>query len=95
MKGIEWFKTSIQPLLTGYEINYRHFDQGDFGPLNQAEFNSEKLGGNIDFWGLGWLGIFVWSYEADEQLINILIKPDQEEEKEKAFKELLQILQNV
>ena len=48
--------------------------------LNQVEFNSKKVGGNIDFWGLGWLGVFVWDYEKEEQLINLLIEPSQEEE---------------
>jgi hypothetical protein len=95
MKDIEWFKKCVEPLLKGYEINYRYFDKGDFGSLNQAEFNSKKIGGNVDFWGLGWLGVFVWNYRTEKQLINILVEPDQEEEKERALVELLEILQNV
>lgn len=93
VKDIEWFKKSVEPLLKGYEINYKYYDKGDFGSLNQAEFNSKKIGGNIDFWGLGWLGVFVWSYESDEQLINVLFESDKEVEKEKALIELLQILE--
>ena len=94
VKDIAWFKKSVEPLLKGYEIDYRDFDKGDFGSLSQVEFNSKKIGGNVDFWGLGWLGIFVWSYETDEQLINTLIESGKEVEKEKALIELLQILQN-
>ena len=93
VKDIEWFKKSVEPLLNGYEINYKYYDKGDFGSLNQAEFNSKKIGGNVDFWGLGWLGVFVWSYETDEQLINILVESDKEVEKEKTLIELLQILE--
>jgi hypothetical protein len=60
--------------------------------LNQVEGNKKKLGGNIDFWGLGWLGVFVWDYEKEEQLLNLLIEPSQEEEKIAAFKKLQSLL---
>jgi hypothetical protein len=58
-----------------------------------VEFNSKKIGGNIDFWGLGWLGIFVWNYETEEQMFNVLIEPHQREEKEEALKRLQELLQ--
>lgn len=95
MKDIEWFKKSVEPLLKGYEIHYKYYDKGDFGSLSQAEFNSKKIGGNVDFWGLGWLGVFVWSYETDKQLINILVESDKEGEKENVLMELLQIIEKV
>lgn len=91
-KDIHWFKNDIAPLLKEYEIIYKYFEKGDFGSLNQVELNSTKIGGNIDFWGLGWLGIFVFDYEANEQLYNILLETGQEDEKEKAFERLLQLL---
>ena len=90
--NIEWFKEELSPNMQGFELNYRYFDQGDFGSLNQVEFNSKKLGGNIDFWGLGWIGIFVWDYEKQEQLLNLLIEPNQEAEKKDAFKTLQYLL---
>jgi hypothetical protein len=92
VKNMEWFKAELAPKLEGYELSYKFFDEGDFGSLNQVEFNSKKVGGNIDFWGLGWLGVFVWSYETEEQLLNVLLEPHQNEEKEKAFKELKELL---
>jgi hypothetical protein len=91
--NIQWFSDNIVPKLKGYELNYRFFDEGDFGSLNQVEFNSKKIGGNIDFWELGWLGIFIWNYETQEQLFNILIEPNQVQEKEKAMQKLQEILQ--
>ncbi|WP_256005078.1 hypothetical protein [Pedobacter deserti] len=91
-KDIEWFKEQMVAELSGYEFEFRFFERGDFGPLNQVEFNSEKIGGNIDFWGLGWLGVFVWSYEKEEQMLNILLEPHNEEEKEKVFDELKGLL---
>jgi hypothetical protein len=78
VKDIKWFKDKLATKLEGYELNYKFYNEGDFGSLNQVEFNSKKIGGNVDFWGLGWLGIFVWDYERAEQLLNILLEPHQE-----------------
>ena len=91
-RDLNWFKTEIEPKLTQYEITHRFYAEGDFGSLNQVEFNSDKIGGNVDFWGLGWLGIFVWNYEKEEQLLNILLEPNQESDIEKAFEELENLL---
>jgi len=91
-KDIEWFKKELAPNMKAYELIFKFFEQGDFGSLGQVEFNSEKVGGIIDFWGLGWLGIFVWNYETEEELLNVLIEPQQEDEKENAFKRLEELL---
>lgn len=91
-KNILWFKTVIEPTLKGYEVKYRSYDDGDFGSLNQIEFNSKEKGGNIDFWGLGYLGIFLWDYQKEEEIMNILLEPNQEEEKEKFVESLLKLL---
>jgi hypothetical protein len=93
VKDFEWFKKAIVPNVKNYELKFKFFQEGDFGSLNQIEFNSKKTGGNIDFWGLGWLGIFVWNYETEEQMFNVLIEPHQEEEKEKALEKLQELLQ--
>lgn len=89
---IEWFRSNMAPEFIGYELSYRFFDEGDFGSLNQVEFESKKIGGNIDFWGLGWLGVFVWNYEKEEVSLNLLIEPHREEEKRAAIKKLQDLL---
>ena len=91
-KDIEWFKKEISPNLGEYELEYKFFEEGDFGSLNQVEFNSKKIGGNIDFWGLGWLGVFVWNYEKEEEILNVFLEPHQSEEKEKLFERLKKLL---
>jgi len=93
-RDLEWFKKEISSNLIGYELKYKFFKEGDFGSLNQVEFNSKKIGGNIDFWSLGWLGIFVWDYEEEQQLLNVLLKPDENNEKELAFAKLRKLLGN-
>ena len=90
LKDIEWFKKDIASFFEGFELTYRFFSKGDFGSLNQVDFNSEKIGGNVDFWGLGWFGIFVRGYEKNTNLLNVLSEPN--EEKEELFEKLLEII---
>jgi hypothetical protein len=86
--NIDWFKSELAPKLEGYKLEYKFFNEGDLGPLNQVEFNSKEIDGNIDFLGLDWLGIFVLDYQKEEELLNQLIKPDQEEERKAAINKL-------
>ena len=92
IKDVEWFKDNVVPKIKGYELEYKFFDEGDFDSLNQIEFNSKKIGGNVDFWGLGWLGIFVWNYETEEQLLNVLLEPNQQKEQDEALRQLQNLL---
>jgi len=91
-KNIEWFKNNVVSKMKEYELKYKFFEEGDFGSLNQIEFNSRRIGGNVDFWGLGWLGVFVWNYETEEQLLNVLLEPNQKQEQDEALKQLQDLL---
>lgn len=91
-KDIVWFKTAIEPVLKNYEIQHRFYEEGDFGSLHQIIFNSPEKSGGIDFWGLGWLGIDLYDYKEEKQILNVLLEPHQEEEKRKAFEELKTLL---
>lgn len=73
-KDLFWFKQEIEPQLLNYEVSYRHNEQGDFGSLTQVGFEGKDRGRQIDYWGLGWLGIFLYDYEKDVELINIFIE---------------------
>ena len=92
MQNIIWFKKEIEPHLIGFEIKYKFFEKGDFGKLNQIEFNSKETGGEIDFWSTGWLGIHLVDYIKGDELLNIFLEPRQEEEKEDALKKLKNLL---
>ncbi|WP_291598362.1 hypothetical protein [Bacteroides sp.] len=82
MKDINWFKNEVAPYLTGYEIQYRFYSNGDFGPLTQIRFESLKKGGTIEFWGLNWLGIFLYDHDKDDLVLNVLLEPHETEKKE-------------
>jgi hypothetical protein len=72
-----WFKTEVEPQLLGYEVNYRYFEKGDFGSLSQVLFEKDGIGGQIDYWGLGWLGIYLYDVSKDNVLINVLLTPEE------------------
>ena len=93
MKNINWFKENIANKLINFEINYKYFEKGDFGELNQIEFNSIEKGGCIDFWSSGWLFIHLVDFIKGVELINILLEPQQEKEKEIAFTNLIKFLE--
>jgi hypothetical protein len=92
IKDINWFKRKLSPILKNYEIKYRFYKEGDFGSLHQVIFESSEKGGGVDFWGLGWIGVDLYDYKRDEQLLNVLLEPDQEEEKTKVFNTLQELL---
>ena len=89
---LAWFKTSVASKMTGYELEYHFWNDGDFGSLNQVQFNSEKLGGAIDFWAQGWTGIHLVNYSKNVELLNILLSPTQESDKTESFSKLLEFL---
>jgi len=91
MKSIVWFKEQIEPCIKNFEIKYKFFEKGDFGALNQVEFNSKEKGGEIDFWSTGWLGVHLVDYTKGEE-INVFLEPHQEEEKERVLRRLQELL---
>lgn len=92
MKDVNWFKSEFEPYLKGYDVEYRFFKEGDLGDLNQVEFNSTERGGEIDFWSLGWLNVHFVNYANGEELLNVLLKPEQSKEKDEVLSKLKELL---
>ena len=90
-KDLLWFK-SIVSSLQGYEVECKFFEEGDFGSLNQIEFNSESKGGNVDFWSSGWIGIYLVDYIKGDELINLLLEPTEKERIEECLEKLVSII---
>ena len=91
-KILNCFKEKLEPKMKNFEIIFKDFKNGDFGELLQIEFNSTKIGGNIDLWSKGWLGIFLWDFENDEEIMNILNEPNEEKSKEANLNSLESII---
>lgn len=92
MYTLDWFKNSFVQNLDKYVTEYRFFEEGDFGSLNQVIFNSTKMGGEVEFWSSGFMRIHLWDYENDKELINILLEPSENKEKESVFTKLAELL---
>jgi hypothetical protein len=92
MRDVKWFKQEFESYLKGYEVEYKFFEKGDLGDLNQVEFNSMEKGGEIDFWSSGWLSVHFVDYINGNELLNILLKPEQYEEKDKILNQLKKLL---
>ena len=86
------FIEEIEPKMIGYEIVYKDFEEGDFGILEQIEFNSDNIGGNIDFWSQGWLGIFLWDYKNEIEILNTLNEPSEGDNKKENFEKMKKII---
>jgi len=90
---INFFKKEIQPILEGYNFQYSSFPNGDFGDLERVEFEGHNKIGTVDFWSKGWISIDIYDLILDDQLINLLLGPD--EEQLKAIETLVSILNGV
>ena len=75
-RNLQWFKEYFIQHLENYDIEYRYFPKGDFGTLNQINFDSNKLGGTIEFWGKGYTYIMLYDYEHEVDLINVMLFPN-------------------
>lgn len=92
MKNIIWFKDNFEYYLNNYVIEYKFYENGDFGNLDQVEFNSTGKGGEIDFWSSGSLNIHFVNYITGQVLINIFLEPYQEKEKNEIFERLRELI---
>ncbi|MBK5073440.1 hypothetical protein I2492_10900 [Budviciaceae bacterium CWB-B4] len=92
MMDIHFFKKNISPKLTNYTLKYSSYPNGDFGDLERVEVQGENKIGGIDFWSQGWIDIDIYDLTLDEQLINVLLDPNEMEAQEKAIYKFLKIL---
>lgn len=81
----------VKPFLKGCSFEFSTFSEGQFGSIERVEL--EKIGkiGTIDFWSEGWVGIDVYDRLKGEQVINLLISPEESGELERAFLVLIDI----
>ncbi|WP_044000338.1 hypothetical protein [Hymenobacter swuensis] len=86
---LAWFRSEIEPRLSGFSLAYRSFGEGDFGTLERVEFESTGLMGGFDFWSDEWLDLHVIDPTIGEERLNILLGPDKESEKKQAVADFL------
>lgn len=79
MEKIDWFKNEILPHFKNYKLMYKDFYNGDLGDLKRIEFENEIIGGCVEFWSSGWIGIHAYDYIKDMEIMNILMEPSETE----------------
>jgi len=90
--NINWFKENIASRFSGYKLEYRSFPNGDLGSLDEIIFDSIGMSGTINFWGQGYLGLFIYDNVKEKEEMNLLVEPDKETEKEEGFNRLFDVL---
>jgi hypothetical protein len=90
--NINWFKENLEKKFSSYKLEYGYFKDGDFGDLYQVSFENTEKGGVIDFWSENYLGVYLYDYRKDDVVLNLLLKPEKAEEKEKAINQLISLL---
>ncbi|KAA5841536.1 hypothetical protein F2A38_13380 [Pseudomonas chlororaphis] len=87
-----WFDENIKPLLNGCLLEYSSFSGGDFGDLERVEVEISNKLGTVEFWSKGWVGIDVYDCALDEQVLNVLLSPEEGESVPQAFNRFVEIL---
>lgn len=87
-----WFNEGIKPLLNGYSLEYSSFPNGDFGDLERIELEGFNKLGTVEFWSKGWVGIDIYDCALDDQIMNVLLSPEEKESIPQAFERFVKIL---
>lgn len=90
--NIDCIKKIIIPKLKNYKLTYNSFPNGDFGSLERINIEGINKVAGIDIWSKGWLNIDIYDLVLDEQVMNVLLSPEEIKEKEDAIVKLLGIL---
>lgn len=90
--NISWFKENLAAKFSNYKLEYRFFPDGDLGSLNEITFENLHMSGAINFWGQGYIGLFIYNNINEREEMNLLLEPDNDEEKQKGFNRLFDIL---
>ncbi|RON85351.1 hypothetical protein [Pseudomonas fluorescens] len=73
------FEIKIMPLLKGYTVTSSKFAGGDFGDLERVELEGFGKLATVEFWSEGWTGFDIYDCTCDEQVMNILVSPEEGE----------------
>lgn len=90
---LDFFNECVKPKIPSeYSLTWSDYLDGDFGDLRRLEFESNIKIGTIDFWSSGWISMDIVDTHRDEQVLNVLYSPDQEDIIKIAFGQLLELL---
>ncbi|WP_439213325.1 hypothetical protein [Duffyella gerundensis] len=74
---VSLFNEKAKPLFKDFTAKYSCFANGDFGDLERIEFEGFNKLGTVEFWSEGWVGIDIYDCRLDDQIMNILLSPEE------------------
>ncbi len=87
-----WFDEYIKPRLSGYSFEYSKFIRGDFGDLERIELEGLGKLGTVEFWSQGWVGLDVYDCACDDQVMNVLLSPEEKGSVLREFERFIGVL---
>ncbi|MBX8509872.1 hypothetical protein K5D34_09330 [Pseudomonas cichorii] len=87
-----WFNESVKPLLKGFSLEYSSFADGEFGDLERIELEGFNKLGTVEFWSKGWVGVDIYDCALDDQVMNVLLSPEEEGAVSQVFERFVKIL---
>lgn len=87
-----WFDEHVRPRLEGYSFEYSTFLNGDFGDLERIELEGLDKLGTVEFWSKGWVGLDVYDCACDDQVMNVLLSPEEKGSVLQYFEKFVSVL---
>jgi hypothetical protein len=83
------FDQEFKPLLKGCALEYSSFPNGDFGDLERVELEGFNKLATVEFWSRGWIGVDVYDVVLDQQVMCVLLSPEEMSLAPEVFERLL------
>ena len=83
------FDQEFKPLLKSCTLEYSSFPNGDFGDLERVELEGFNKLATVEFWSTGWIGVDVYDGVLDQQVMCVLLSPEEMSLASEVFERLL------
>lgn len=83
------FDQEFKPLLKSCALEYSSFPNGDFGDLERVELEGFNKLATVEFWSRGWIGVDVYDVALDQQVMCVLLSPEEMSLAPEVFERLL------
>ena len=87
-----WFDEHLRSLLVDCSFDYSSFPNGDFGFLERVEVEGGGKLATVDVWSQGWVGFDIYDCVLNEQVMNILISPDEKDAVPETIEKFVEIM---
>lgn len=75
-----------------FSLEYSAFADGDFGDLERIESEGFNKLGTFEFCSKGGVGIDIYDFILDDQVMNVLLSPEEKESVPQEFDRFVKIL---